>query len=97
MAKGDDRRSREEDAILGLLVELVGHYEERAYNPFLEGKPVEALKMLMESHDLKAIDLVPEFGSRGRVSDVLSGCREISRQRAKRLGERFKISPAAFI
>ncbi|HXJ39487.1 MAG TPA: hypothetical protein VNH18_09415 [Bryobacteraceae bacterium] len=41
--------------------------------------------------------VVPIFGSRGRVSDVLSRRRAISKDQAKRLGERFQASPAAFI
>jgi HTH-type transcriptional regulator/antitoxin HigA len=71
-------------------------FERKAY-PSGEGDPVGALKLLMESNGLKAIDFTPEFGSRGRVSDVLAGRRKISKEQAKRLGERFRISAAVFI
>jgi HTH-type transcriptional regulator/antitoxin HigA len=51
----------------------------------------------MESNGLKAVGLAPIFGGRGRVSDVLSGRRNISKEQAKRLAERFHVSPAVFI
>ena len=51
----------------------------------------------MESNGLKAIELAPIFGGRGRVSDVLSGRRSISKEQAKKLGARFHVSPAVFI
>ncbi|HEY1897560.1 MAG TPA: hypothetical protein VGG62_14870 [Terracidiphilus sp.] len=94
--KGDDGRSPEEEAALELLATLIEQFEEKAY-PLPAGDPVGALKLLMESHDLKAIALAEIFGSRARTSEVLSGKRSISKEQAKRLGERFKVSPAVFI
>lgn len=97
MEKGDDGRSSEEDALLMLIAELIEHYENKAGITLPEGKPIEAMQVLMESHGLKATDLAEIFGSRGRVSDVLSGRRGISKEQAKRLGARFNVSPAAFL
>ncbi len=37
MAKGDDGRSLEEDALLVLLTDLIGNYETRTHKPFPEG------------------------------------------------------------
>ena len=51
----------------------------------------------MEHNGLKAAELAEIMGGRSRVSDVLTGKRAISKEQAKRLGERFKLSPAAFI
>jgi HTH-type transcriptional regulator/antitoxin HigA len=51
----------------------------------------------MEYNKLKAADLAGIMGGRSRMSDVLSGKREISKEQAKRLGERFGISPSVFI
>ena len=96
MAKGDDGRNQEEDAVLDLLADLIEKFERTAYDP-PGGTPLEVLQYLMEANGLKPVDLAGEFGSRGRVSDVLSGRREISKDQAKRLGARFGISPAAFI
>jgi hypothetical protein len=57
---------------------------------------VEILTQLIEANDLKAIDLAEILGIRPRVSNILAGKLAIS-ERAKRLGERFRISQAAFI
>jgi len=51
----------------------------------------------MEQNDLRQEDLVPVFGSRGRVSDVVNGKCAISKAQAKALGEFFKVSPELFI
>jgi HTH-type transcriptional regulator/antitoxin HigA len=51
----------------------------------------------MEGRGLKPIDMAPVPGSRARVSEVLSRKRAISKDQAKRLGEFFDVSPAAFI
>jgi len=94
--KGDGKRSPKEEAALGLLSSLVEQFEDTAY-PLPDAEPREVLRDLMEHNGLKAIDLAGVFGSRARVSEVLSGKRSISKEQAKRLGERFRISPAAFI
>jgi HTH-type transcriptional regulator/antitoxin HigA len=96
MEKGDGGRTAEEEALLALLASLIEQFEATAY-PISDAEPREVLHDLMEHNDLKAIDLESIFGSRARVSEVLSGKRSISKEQAKRLGARFKLSPAVFI
>ena len=96
MKKGDDGRSHEEEALLELLLSLAEQFEKSAYD-LTEGTPLGALRYLMESNGLKATELGPIFGGRGRVSDVLSGRRGISKEQAKRLAQRFNVSAAVFI
>jgi len=96
MKKGDDGRSHEEEALLELLLSLAEQFEKSAYD-LTEGTPLGALRYLMESNGLKATELAPIFGGRGRVSDVLSGRRGISKEQAKRLAQRFNVSAAVFI
>lgn len=96
MSKGDNGRSHEEEALLELLLNLVEQFETTEYH-LPESTPLDALKYLMESNSLKASDLTTEFGYRGRVSDVLSGRRNISKEQARRLGERFRVSTGLFI
>jgi HTH-type transcriptional regulator / antitoxin HigA len=96
MAKGDSRRTPEEEMLLELLTILVERFEQQEY-PMGEVSPVEALRELMERNELKAIDLVPEFGSRAKASEILQGKRAISKEQAKRLALRFNVSPAVFI
>jgi HTH-type transcriptional regulator/antitoxin HigA len=62
---------------LELLVTLVELYEAEAY-PIGLPDPVEAIKFRMEQQGLIQRDLVPFFGSRGKVSEVLSGHRPLS-------------------
>ncbi len=62
---------------LELLVTLVELYEEKNY-PIDLPDPVAAIKFRMEQQGLKQKDLVPFFGSRSKVSEVLSGKRSLS-------------------
>jgi HTH-type transcriptional regulator / antitoxin HigA len=96
MSIGDGKRSAEENALLSLLAALIEQFERKAY-PVSPAEPKEILRDLMESNELKAADLAEVMGGRSRVSDILSGKRAISKEQAKRLGERFGISPAVFI
>ena len=95
MAKGE-KRSVEEDAILNLLVHLVEQFEAKAY-PIGEAKPAEMISFLLEQRGLKPIALAEVLGSRGRVSEILAAKRSVSKEQAKRLGEFFHVSAAAFI
>jgi HTH-type transcriptional regulator/antitoxin HigA len=96
MKKGDDGRTHEEEAILELLLNLTEQFERAEYH-LPEGSPLGALRYLMEANDLKAVELAPLLGGRGRVSDILAGRRGISKEQARRLAERFHVSPAVFI
>ncbi|MBI3546507.1 MAG: transcriptional regulator [Gammaproteobacteria bacterium] len=59
-------------------------------------KPTTVLKFLMREHDLRQSDL-PEIGSQGVVSEVLTGKRELNTRQIKRLAKRFNVSPAVFV
>lgn len=56
----------------------------------------ETLAYLMEEHGLRQSDL-PEVGSQGVVSEILSGKRELNMRQIRALAERFGVSPAVFI
>ena len=77
---------------LGVLIEA---YEEKHVAiPDVTG--VEVLRYLMEEHSLTQSDL-PELGSQGVVSEVLSGKRDLNLRQIKSLSQRFHVSPAVFI
>ena len=59
--------------------------------------PYEMLAYLMETSGRAAKDLLPVFGTRGRVSEVLNGKRSISKEQAKKLASLFKVSVDLFI
>jgi HTH-type transcriptional regulator/antitoxin HigA len=77
---------------LGSLVET---YEDQNIQ-LAEGSPSDVLKYLMEEHDLKQSDL-PEIGSQGVISEILSGKRQFNVRQIKLLSNRFKVSPAVFM
>jgi len=81
------------------LMETIGSLMEIYENEHLEkmdAKPADVLKTLMEEHGLTQKDL-PEVGSQGVVSEVLSEKRELNTRQVRALSERFGISPSAFI
>lgn len=86
----------EEEAFVRLMLKLIDDYNKT--NPaFPPLKPHELLRALIEESGVRQADLLGIFGSRSRVSEAVNGKRAISKQQARRLGERFRISPSAFI
>jgi len=76
MALDPDPESVEGDQ-LSILSTLVQNYEETHY-PSTLPSPIDALKFRMEQQSLKPTSLVPFIGSRGRVSEILSGKRPLT-------------------
>ena len=75
---------------LDVLVDLVEVYEDKHYPMGYPG-PVSAIEFCMDQQDLAPRDLVPYIGSRGRVSEVLSGKRAITMSMARALHEHLGI------
>jgi HTH-type transcriptional regulator/antitoxin HigA len=96
MDKDADQLSPEESALLETMVILVEAYDDRNY-PVPSVAPNEMLASLLASSGRVAKDLLPVFGTRGRVSEVLNGKRSISKEQAKRLAALFKVTADLFI
>jgi len=96
MEKAEDRLSAEESALLETMAILVQAYDDR-YNPLPPVAPNEMLAYMMETSGRMTKDLLPVFGTRGRVSEILSGKRSISKEQAKRLAAVFKVTADLFI
>jgi HTH-type transcriptional regulator/antitoxin HigA len=62
---------------LNLLSTLIQDYEARAFPEALPN-PIEAIKFRMDQAGLKPADLIPYLGSRSRVSEILSGKRQLT-------------------
>jgi HTH-type transcriptional regulator/antitoxin HigA len=62
---------------LNLLTTLIQDYESKMFPSDLPD-PITAIKFAMEQADLKPIDLVPYIGSISRVSEILSGKRNLT-------------------
>lgn len=95
LAKGDELTS-EETALLELLGNLIANFEEKFYQP-REASPQEVLIEMMNARNLKQKDLAEFFGSKSRVSEVISGKREITKTQAKALANFFNVSAELFI
>ncbi len=95
LAKGP-KLSFEESALLELLGKLIGDFEEKYYRP-REASPREVLIEIMDARGLKQKDLTDVFGSKSRVSEVVSGKREISKAQARALAAFLNVSVELFI
>jgi HTH-type transcriptional regulator/antitoxin HigA len=85
-----------EDDELGVLLLLIKDYEDRTIQmPQLD--PIEVIKLKMEERGLKNKDLEPIIGSKGHVSSILSGRREITLKMAQRLRDYFQLPAEIFL
>jgi HTH-type transcriptional regulator / antitoxin HigA len=95
-------RSPEENSLLELLVQLIERFEDEHYSFYAASQgelatPRSILLHLMEEHDLKQADLVGIIGSRGVVSEVVNGKRDISNAQASSLSQLFHVDVGLFI
>jgi len=81
---------------LDLLIVLIKDYDEKHYQlPELDA--LEVIKYKLHEMGLKAKDLEPIIGSKGHVSAILSGKREITLKMAQKLKNYFKIPADVFL
>lgn len=81
---------------LALLLVLVKDYEDRNVQlPTVD--PIDVIKIKMEEQGIRAKDLEHIIGSKGHVSSVLSGRRELTLKTAKRLREFFNLPAELFM
>ena len=80
---------------LALLLVLVKDYEDKHIH-LPEVNPIEVIKLKMEERGMKAKDLEPIIGSKGHVSSILSGRREITLKIAQRLRDYFQLPAEIF-
>jgi len=81
---------------LDLLLVLVKDYEDK-HITLPELDPIEAIKLKMEERGLKAKDLEPLIGSKGHVSSILSGRRELTLKMAQKLKDYFELPADVFL
>ena len=91
-AKIGTKESDEAD-ILALLID---DYEKKHY--VIEAPdPIEAIKIRMEEMQLKQVDLINDFGSKSRVSEVLNRKRKLTVEMIRNLTKRLNLSPDILI
>ncbi len=74
----------EEGEQLSLLSTLIEDYETKVFPETLPN-PIDAIKYRMEQIGLKPADLIPYIGSRSRVSEILSGKRQLTLEMVRAL------------
>ncbi|HEY9867809.1 MAG TPA: hypothetical protein V6D08_01260, partial [Candidatus Obscuribacterales bacterium] len=92
-----DSLSEAERDYLDVLTDLVAKFESRWEDDLADMDPRELVQYLMEQNNLNQTDLIPQFGSASRVSEFLSGKRDLSLAQARKLSARFKLNLTAFI
>ncbi len=94
-----DKIMEEEDPKLEALLHLVGTYiseYEKTNIPEPISSPIEALEYLMEEHGLTRKDL-SEIGSRGVLSEIFNGKRQLNKRQIIALSKKFKCNPLTFM
>lgn len=81
---------------LDLLSILIKDYDDRHYS-MSELDALEVIKIKMQEMGMKNKDLEPIIGSKGHVSAILSGKREITLKMAQKLKNYFGIPAEAFL
>jgi len=81
---------------LDLLLVLVKDYEDK-HIVIPDVDPIEAIKLKMEERGIKAKDLEALIGSKGHVSSILSGRRELTLRMAQRLKDFFHLPADIFM
>jgi HTH-type transcriptional regulator/antitoxin HigA len=86
----------EEAEELALLLVLIKDYEDK-HIPLPDVSLIEFIKLKMEEKGMKAKDLEAIIGSKGHVSSILSGRREITLKMAQRLKDYFQLPATIFL
>ena len=81
---------------LALLLVLVKDYEDKHIHlPAIN--PIEVIKLKMAERGIKAKALEPLIGTKGHVSSILSGRRELTLKIAQRLRDYFQLPAEIFL
>lgn len=81
---------------LALLLVLIKDYEDKNIS-IPEVDPIEVIKLKMAERGMKNKDLEPIIGSKGHISSILSGRREITLKMAQRLMNYFQLPAEIFL
>jgi HTH-type transcriptional regulator / antitoxin HigA len=92
------RRTRQEDALLDVLTNLIEKFESRTYaKSYRDTRPHEVIGFLMEQNGLSQKDLWAFLAGKNHTSEILSGKRKVSNRQASLLGKRFNVAPGIFV
>jgi len=92
--------SFDEREYLEVLLSEIGKYENKHHDLNIQDlAPNVFLQSLMKDHGLKQVDIQAILGvnSSGVISEIVSGKRELTKEHCVKLGNHFKLTPAAFL
>ncbi len=92
--------SFDEREYLEVLLSEIGKYEKKHHDLVVQDlAPNVLLQSLMKDHGLKQVDIQAILGvnSSGVISEIVSGKRELTKEHCVKLGNHFKLTPAAFL
>ena len=75
---------------MGVLAILIEKYEKENF-PIPSSSPIEAIRYVMDQRDLTQADMIPCFGSKSKVSEVLSGKRSLTLEMIRNLRSQWGI------
>jgi HTH-type transcriptional regulator/antitoxin HigA len=85
-----------DDARREVRSELIYAYEQK-HHAIEPPKPIDAIKFRLDQAGLKRKVLEPIMGGRGRVSEIMSGKRELSKEMIRRLHKELGIPLASLL
>lgn len=81
-----------------LLTLIIEKYQDENSSSGSDLDPVEMIKILMDDHDMNRSQLAKEMNvSRSLITEILSYKKAISKDMVRKLSERFKVRPEAFL
>ncbi len=89
----------DEGEYLEVLLDEISKYEKKHHALKCDQMtPLELLHSFMNDHGLKQGDLAKVLGvSSGVINEIVNGKRELTKEQCVKLGNHFKVTPAAFL
>lgn len=81
--------------LINIIADNIEAYDEKYFTP-KHTTGVDALKFLMQQHELRQTDL-NGIASQGVMSEILNGKRKLNVRQIQALAKRFKVSPEVFM
>lgn len=97
MLANEPNLTPEEDRILERLLDQIEKFEAEHYPLDGESTPLSRLLFLMETNCLTPTDIREVLGSPSITAAIINGEREISKDDAVKLGQRFSVEPTLFL
>jgi HTH-type transcriptional regulator/antitoxin HigA len=94
-SKGN-RMTAAERRMAELLTLLIEDFEEKRY-ALKAASPLQVLKELMQTNNLKQKDMLDVFSTPSIISEVLRGKRQLTTEHIRKLSQKFHVSPEVFI